>query len=68
MTLPDERRRAILRGRNLLLDLITPSKTPGVPAAVRQEAMSILKHYPTQHDITLSGLFEDTLSGGAEPA
>ena len=46
MTLPDERRRAILHTKGFLLDLCNPRATPRVPKKVREEARRLLKHYP----------------------
>lgn len=51
MTLPDERYRALKWAEQFLLDLSDPSKTPRVPKAVRQQARSVLRHYPGQHYI-----------------
>jgi hypothetical protein len=46
MTLPDERYRAVMWARNFLYDLCDPKKTPGVPKAIREQARSVLRHYP----------------------
>jgi len=46
MTLPDERYRAIKWAEQFLQDLCDPSRTPRVPKAVRQQARSVLRHYP----------------------
>lgn len=51
MTLPDERYRAVLWARNFLFDLCDPKKTPGIPRTVRQQAQSILRHYPSDWDM-----------------
>ena len=51
MTLPDERTRAILYAREFLYDLLDPKKTPRVPRAVRQRAVSVLRHYPWDMDL-----------------
>jgi len=51
MTLPDERYRAVLAAERLLKDLCDPSKTPRVPAQVRSQARSVLRHYPSQWDM-----------------
>lgn len=59
MTLPDERRRAILAGRELLYNLTVPSKTPNVPPVIRQEALRILKHYPHVSQLTVEDMFSD---------
>jgi hypothetical protein len=52
MTLPNERFRAIRKTRHLLAALCDPKRTPGLPAPIRQEASSCLKHFPTEHDIS----------------
>jgi hypothetical protein len=46
MTLPDERYRAIKWAEQFLRDLCDPARTPRVPKAVRQQARSVLRHYP----------------------
>ena len=46
MTLPNERRRAVMLARDFLRDLLDPKKTPRVPSEVRKRASSVLKHYP----------------------
>jgi hypothetical protein len=52
MTLPDERYRAIQRAGDLLLRIAAhPKLTPGVPRRIREEAASVLRHYPGQHDL-----------------
>lgn len=51
MTLPDERYRAVMWARNFLYDLCDPKKTPGVPKTVREQARSVLRHYPGDWDM-----------------
>lgn len=51
MTLPDERYRAMLYAKRFLLDLCDPKMTPKVPSHIRQEARSVLRHYPTDYDL-----------------
>jgi hypothetical protein len=46
MTLPDERYRALRWAEEFLRDLQDPAKTPRVPRAVRDQARSVLRHYP----------------------
>lgn len=53
MTLPDERYRAINYARQFLQELCDPKRTPGVPAVVRSQAASVLRHYPNQYDLDL---------------
>jgi hypothetical protein len=43
MTIPFERTRAVIQTREFLQAL---QKTPRVPAAVRVEALQLLRHYP----------------------
>jgi hypothetical protein len=49
MTLPDERYRAIKWAEQFLKDLMDSSKTPRVPKQIRQQARSILRHYPGEY-------------------
>lgn len=52
MTLPDERYRAVKWAERFLKDLAYDvTKYPRVPKAVRQEAYSILRHYPNHFDL-----------------
>ena len=48
MTLPDERYRAVVQTRQFLLRLLT---TPRIPKAVKEEARSCLRHYPSDWDM-----------------
>ena len=50
MTLPDERYRAVQYAEQFLRRL-AGGEYPRVPKAVRQEAHSILRHYPTTWDM-----------------
>ena len=51
MTVPVERTNAVNFTGDFLSDLIDPKKTPGIPKAVRQQAHSILRHYPSDWDL-----------------
>jgi hypothetical protein len=51
MTMPDERTQALVRTHQLLLSLQSPQKTPRVPRWLREEAKTLLRHYPTYSDI-----------------
>lgn len=51
MTLPDERYRAVLYAEQFLKDLLDPKKTPRVPKSIRQQAYSILRHYPSKYHL-----------------
>lgn len=52
MTLPDERYRAVMWASRFLQDIAHDRKKyPRIPKAVRQEAYSILRHYPNSWDL-----------------
>jgi len=48
MTLPDERYRAVVQTQRFLLRILT---TPRVPKAVKDEARSCLRHYPSDYEM-----------------
>jgi HEPN domain-containing protein len=48
MTIPRERKNAVLRTHEFLRSLCDPKQTPRVPGDVRREARSLLKHYPSE--------------------
>jgi len=48
MTLPDERYRAVVQTQRFLLRILT---TPRVPKAVKDEARSMLRHYPSEYEM-----------------
>ena len=48
MTLPDERYRAVVQTQRFLLRILT---TPRVPKAVKDEARSCLRHYPSEYEM-----------------
>ena len=50
MTLPDERYRAIQSTQEFLRELIL-NKYPRTPRAVRERAMALLRHYPSELDL-----------------
>ena len=50
MTLPDERYRAV-KFAEQFLSRLAGGEYPRVPKAVRDEARSILRHYPSQWDM-----------------
>lgn len=52
MTLPRERFRAVNKTRHFLAALCDPKRTPGVPSEIRQEARRLLKHYPSDFDLS----------------
>jgi hypothetical protein len=51
MTLPDERYRAVVQTRRFLLDLCNTQHTPKVPKLIRETALSMLRHYPSDWDM-----------------
>jgi len=52
MTLPDERYRSVLWAERFLRELATDRKKyPRIPKPVRQEAYSILRHFPSTWDM-----------------
>lgn len=51
MTMPDERYRAVERTAEFLRHLCDPQRTPRTPRAVRAQARSLLRHYPTGSDL-----------------
>ena len=48
MTLPDERYRAVMQTIQFLTDICN---TPRVPKAIKQRALSLLRHYPSAWDM-----------------
>ena len=51
MTVPVERKHAVLNVERFLLDLCNPRATPRVPKNVREQARRLLKHYPSKFDM-----------------
>jgi len=51
MTLPHEQVYSLINTRNFLLDLMSPAKTPRVPAPVRKRARDCLRHYPWESEM-----------------
>ncbi len=61
MTLPSERTHAVIRAREFLLRLsnvYVPNGIKGIRSEVRQEARSILRHFPSGFDLTSQGAFD----------
>jgi hypothetical protein len=48
MTLPDERYRAVVQTIQFLTDICN---TPRVPKTIKQQARSLLRHYPSAWDM-----------------
>lgn len=52
MTLPDERYRAVMWAKRFLQDIAHDKKKyPRIPKTVRQEAYSIMRHFPNEWDL-----------------
>lgn len=51
MTLPDERYRAVMQTIQFLTDICN---TPRVPKAIKQQARSLLRHYPSAWDMKVA--------------
>lgn len=54
MTTPDERTRAILHTKDLLVELLSAEQAPNVPEAIRDEARRLLRHYPSPAELGLA--------------
>jgi len=54
MTLPYERTRAILSTEQFLKDLAYTATYKRVPTAVKQQAISLLHHYPHKNDLKMT--------------
>jgi hypothetical protein len=52
MTLPDERYRAVVQTAKFLQSLSYSSEIKRVPLAVRQQARALLRHYPSEYDMS----------------
>lgn len=59
MTVPFERKNAVVWTQDFLLDLTNPKKTPRVPKEVRQRALHLLRHYPSEWDMKMAAMIED---------
>lgn len=49
MTVPYERFKSLENTEKFLYDLVDPKKTPRIPKEVREQARSLLKHYPSSY-------------------
>lgn len=67
MTLPDERYRAVLAAEQFLTDLLDSRKTPRVPRAIRQQARSVLRHYPSKFDMDRAATAADHIFQTRDP-
>ena len=61
MTLPYERTRAVLLTQEFLIELLDPKKTPRIPKHIRQQARSLLRHYPNPFEMEMVAKREDEL-------
>lgn len=52
MTLPDERYRAVIQTAKFLQALSYSSETKRVPLQIRQQARALLRHYPSDWDMS----------------
>jgi hypothetical protein len=58
MTLPYQRTLSVRAARNFLRRIANPyDGIKRLPAAVRQEALAILRHYPMDCEVTVPGMF-----------
>jgi hypothetical protein len=68
MTLPDERYRAIILAKDLCEELLDPKLTPRVPKEIRQQAYSVLRHFPDEYYLSmLAEARPDILERRGEP-
>lgn len=58
MTMPDERTRAVIWAHAFLARLASPCQSKRIPKAVREEARSILRHYPWPMDLCRGEQFD----------
>ena len=63
MTLPVERKNAVLRTEQFLLDLCNPKVTPRVPKDIRRQAHHCLRHYPSKYYMELASEQAPTVFG-----
>lgn len=72
MTTPTERYTALVRAEVFLTNLLYPTQTPNVPKVIRERARLVLRHYPTQYELSLiaqgnSVFLQDPEHQGAKP-
>ena len=51
MTIPKERKLAVINTKQFLWDLIDPKRTPNVPLWIRKQARWLAKHYPHEYEM-----------------
>lgn len=59
MTVPRERTNAVIFTESFLKDLLNPKATPRVPKCIRQQALHLLRHYPSQWEMETVAARED---------
>ncbi len=59
MTVPIERTNAVVWTGQFLQDLLDPKKTPRVPKQIRQQALRLLRHYPSEFEMQVIAERED---------
>lgn len=59
MTVPIERKNAVIQTEKFLMDLANPKVTPRVPKDIREEARRLLRHYPSKFDMDTIAARED---------
>ncbi|MDD5336203.1 MAG: hypothetical protein PHS32_20905 [Rhodoferax sp.] len=67
MTTPYQRTRALLETNLFLHELQDPKLTPRVPAAVREIACKLVRHYPSYADVELAHKLLPHLYGPVPP-
>ncbi|WP_413704242.1 BPSL0761 family protein [Pseudomonas sp. Pseusp16] len=56
MTMPCERTRALIRTRDLLVEL---AQDPALSESIRRQARQLLRHYPNANEILRAGQLEE---------
>jgi len=67
MTLPVERKNAVLHTEQFLKDLMDPKVTPRVPKEIRKQAYRCLRHYPGKYYMELASQQAPTVFGEWDP-
>ena len=60
MTLPSEEKQSLYSAKIFLRDLLDPKKTPKIPKKIRRRALTILRHYPHNFEITYMFNLQET--------
>lgn len=59
MTVPQERKNAVIKTEQFLLDLLDPKVTPRISKGLRIKASYCLRHYPSKHLMDIIAERED---------